>query len=254
MNERTAFDYLKKLNDDLIQQFKDKPNTQVLMKALSKQLQAVFDFYYQLLFERHLDIAVGNQLDGIGDIVCLTRYEASLLSDYYNKSSDMDDETYRKYLKYKILLNTNTCTYPDIMKALKVFWDTSPIIYSETPQRPATIIIETPPLKPEAKAGAFLQIPTVKAAGVTLIMKANTIFDEENEILSVGGVFISCTEVYLPEKFVVPDMKNTLYVGGAYAIIYESVLPSYSSRYAALIDADGSMVLDASGKEIHVKY
>ena len=38
------FDYLKKLENDMPQQFKDKPNIEVLLKALARQLQEVFQF------------------------------------------------------------------------------------------------------------------------------------------------------------------------------------------------------------------
>lgn len=59
---------------------------------------------------------------------------------------------YRKLLKWKILLNTNDCTYWSMMKGIKYFWDKSPVYYETDPEIPATILLTTPPLGPGDKS------------------------------------------------------------------------------------------------------
>ena len=138
------FDYLKKLENDMPQQFKDKPNIEVLLKALAKQLQEVYQFFADLRDKRSLQTAVGRQLDGIGDIVVLSRDDADMLAGLAERRLAMNDELYREYLLYKIHINTNTCTYLDVYRALKMFWNVSPLYYEERPEWPATMFFSTP--------------------------------------------------------------------------------------------------------------
>lgn len=153
-------EYGQKLLDDLPEQFKDKPRIAALNKALGRQLQEVRNFFEQLRNLRSLENAMGAQLDGIGDIVQLSRADAL---DY--GAADMDDETYRDYLYYKIFRNTNTATYYDIMRSLQMFWKL-PLYYSEDPDYPATIIIDTASLPPEVDIDKLMTAPVIKAAGV----------------------------------------------------------------------------------------
>jgi len=62
---------------------------------LARQLEDVYDFFYQLHTLRWLQTAEGVQLDGIGDIVVLSRMEALALSNLGGLNIPIDDPTYR---------------------------------------------------------------------------------------------------------------------------------------------------------------
>lgn len=204
-----VFDYIKLLNNDLIEQFRGKPNTEVMMSALGRQLQEVYQFFVDLEIKRNLDFAEGKQLDGIGDIVALTRQEASRLAVKMDPGEVFDDGMYRKYLNYKIFLNTNTCTYPDIYNALGMFWPVSTMLYSENPDHPATMFFSTPPLSPEQHAERIFQLLDLrlKAGGVTLIFTAVTENETEEIMLNAAGAIVATYCVtQLPEMF--PEIYN----------------------------------------------
>ena len=53
----------------LLQQFKDRPRIAALLCAFVRQVQELEDAAWQLLTERHVDAAIGVQLDALGRIV-----------------------------------------------------------------------------------------------------------------------------------------------------------------------------------------
>lgn len=130
-------DFTLKLQDDFPEQFHHQSKIRVLVEAMAKQLNDVYAFFNSLIADRILSTAVGAQLDGIGDIVKLTRAEAMGLSD---GSREMDDELYRRYLAYKISVNTATCTVQDIYSAIAMFAK-DVAVYKEDPEHPATITL-----------------------------------------------------------------------------------------------------------------
>ena len=166
-------EYSIALKKELVEQFKGKANIEALVEVLGSELQEIADFYEQLRTERDLYRAVGKQLDGVGDIAVLTRQEAGKLAAYAGRGHGTDDETYRKYLIYKILKNTCDCTYPEIIKAFRMFWD-KPLYYSENPEYPAVMVLETGTLAPEDHAENLLAAPIIKAAGVGIHITATT--------------------------------------------------------------------------------
>ena len=133
-------DYVQKLRDDLVEQFKGKPVIDALMEAVGDELNEVRQFYEDLRDKRNIQTAVGKQLDGIGDNAVLTRLEAGALACAKESVYVLDDDAYRTYLIYKIWKNTNNCTYYDIIRAFKMFWD-KPLHYREDPAIPATMIL-----------------------------------------------------------------------------------------------------------------
>ena len=162
-------EYFQKLYDDLIQQFKGKPNIAVFQKAMAKQLDELYAFFYELRIMRWLQNAEGAQLDGIGNIVDLSRTEALIWSNLAGQVVPMDDDLYRMYLWFKIFLNTSEGTYADIVRTLKMFWPHTPIYYSEHIDVPATMFFTTDPIPIWETDLRVLQIVTrVKAAGVAL--------------------------------------------------------------------------------------
>ena len=161
-------DWIKKLEDDLIGQFKGKPKIQAFNKAVARQLEQLHAFFYQLSVLQWLDQAEGAQLDGIGNIVDLSRTEALIWSSLAGQAAPMGDGLYRLYLWFKIFLNTSGGTYADVARTLKMFWPHTPLYYSEHVERPATMFFSTPTMPDIIDIGA-LQIATrVKAAGVSL--------------------------------------------------------------------------------------
>ena len=161
-------DWIKKLEDDLIEQFKGKPNIQVFNKAVARQLEELYAFFYELSIMQWLDQAEGAQLDGIGNIVDLSRTDALIWSNLAGINVPMDDGLYRMYLLFKIFLNTSEATYKDIVRTLRMFWPDSPIYYSEHIDIPATMFFTTAPMAIDTDM-RVLQIATrVKAAGVAL--------------------------------------------------------------------------------------
>ena len=160
--------YLEKLRRDLLEQFKDKPNIEVLQKALAKELEDIHKFFDELNTLRWLHTAEGVQLDGIGDIVVMPRAEALVVSRVAGFNIPMDDDNYRLYLTFKIHLNTNECTYRDVFRALKMFWTRTPLYYAENPAHPATIVITVPQTVSVIEWNILQIAAMVKAAGVAL--------------------------------------------------------------------------------------
>jgi len=194
-------DYLEKLRRDLLEQFRGKPNIEVMQRALARQLDEVHEFFLDLNKKRWLLDAEGVQLDGVGDIVVLSRSEALTMSEMANLNVPMDDDLYRRYLAWKNALNTTNCTHLDVYRALQLFWDKSPLYYSEELEHPATIIFTTPELTPDQDVRVLFLAPKVKAAGVALRIVAITKTPDLGEIdIHVGGVaFSGIMQTTLPQ-------------------------------------------------------
>lgn len=154
--------------NDVPQQFQDKRNIEILIKAFERQLNELEAVFSDLDTKTDLDSAVGVNLDNVGGIVGLTRKEAGLLAGPDTVPPVMSDERYRQFLKYKTLVNTNECTYYDLMDGLSLLWDISPIYYIEDPALPAVIILTMPFLKPGGEVVRLGEVPMVKPSGVRI--------------------------------------------------------------------------------------
>lgn len=200
-------DFIQKLRDDLVEQFRGQPNIEAVIYAVGRQLQEVSDFYDALRTQRSIEKAVGAQLDGAGDIVVLSRAEAGQLASITSPGEAVTDETYRRYITYKVLKNTNICTYWDIIRAFQMFWD-RPLYYSEDPETPATMIFKTGVLPPGAAPENLLKAPIIKAAGVGVKVIATTQTEEMEGHLFVGvALGRGYTITRLPE--LLPDYHFT---------------------------------------------
>lgn len=162
-------DFVGALKRDLVEQFKGKPNIEALLEVISIELQQVYDFYAQLRNNRDVFSSVGKQLDGVGDIVVLSRMEAGILAGNPIPFEVMGDDMYRQYLIFKILKNTSNCTYPDIIKAFRMFWK-YPLYYREDPSEPATMIFDTGEITADINVAPLVSVPLLRAAGVTLTL------------------------------------------------------------------------------------
>lgn len=162
--------------DDLPQQFQGKKYIEALISAFSKQIGELHEVFNELGVKTDLEGATGKNLDMVGDIVSLTRKEAGLMAGVGIDEPVISDDRYRQFLKYKILRNTNDCTYYDIMQSIEILWDTSNIKYVEDPSRPATILIRLQTINVDSDVDpAVGKTMAVKPAGVALIYTVNYI-------------------------------------------------------------------------------
>ena len=237
--------YLDKLYDDLIEQFRDKPNIQMFQKALARQLNELHAFFIELNTLRWLKTAEGVQLDGIGDIVVMSRADAVRISTLAGHNIPMDDENYRLYLAWKIHLNTSESTYRDVYNSLKMFWDESPLMYYEDIAHPATIFFKTPPLPPEANAHALFLAPKVKAAGVALHVLATTETELDPVTIRIGGVvFRGVMITRLPQYLLPVDYDQEIHLRSIRQSITQTKLMPYTYTVPASIKNDNIGVQD----------
>ena len=197
--------YFQKLYDDLLQQFKEKPNLIVFQKAMARQLNEVYAFFYALQTMRWLQDAEGVQLDGIGNIVDLSRTDALIWANTAGLTVPMDDGHYHLFLWFKIFLNTSEGTYADIVRVLKMFWPYTPIYYSEEIDKPATMFFTTPSMPYNADLRVLQIVTRVKAAGVALHFIIPTIEEDVGVYFATGAgewlrQYIICDTVPLPDE------------------------------------------------------
>ena len=153
---------------DMPQQFLGLPKIEALISAFARQLQEVERVFLDLNEKTDLETATGLNLDYIGTIIPLSRKEAGVLAGADNPEYVMSDDRYRLFLKYKRLVNTNECTYYDIMEGLRLLWNVFPVYYAEDPEHPATIILTLPLNEISGTPIAVGEVPMVKPAGVGL--------------------------------------------------------------------------------------
>lgn len=224
-------DFVTKLKEDLVEQFRGKANIEALMEVIGIQLQEVFDFYEQLRTERSVEKAVGKQLDGVGDIAVMTRKEAGQLAGNPIPFEVIDDDTYRQYLIYKILKNTCNCTYPDIIKAFRMFWD-RPLYYTEDPEQPATMIFDTGELPGDVDTTPLFRTPLIRAAGVTLKLYARTSVEMDTAWLRLrSGLGYAVTVTQLPTLEREIDYGAKVYARSGIQTITEDTLPGIERDY-----------------------
>lgn len=224
-------DFVTALKRDLVEQFKGKPNIQALMEVISEELQQVYDFYAQLRDYRDVQTAIGKQLDGVGDIVVLTRMEAGILAGDPIPFEVMGDDMYRQYLIFKILKNTCDCTYPDIIKAFRMFWD-RPLYYREDPEQPATMIFDTGEMEGAVDTRPLFNTPLLRAAGVTLKLYARTKTTmETTKVYIASGLGFAVTVTDLPPVEREYDFQSKATLGGGFQRITEDTLPGIERDY-----------------------
>ena len=184
------FDYADKLREDMPHQFLGKQRTEALLEALADQLEEVQRAFSDLLVKRTLDAATGAQLDGIGDIVCLSRTEALQMVARLESVSTIDDDAYRNYLKWKIFKNTSSCTYREITQSIRAFWTRTDVMFAEKLTHPATIFLTTEMNlddNPGVEVTRIFAVPQMKAAGVRVVIEAVTLIPSDPSLLHIGG-------------------------------------------------------------------
>lgn len=206
-------EYATKLKTDLAEQFKGKMNIEALMDVIGVQLDEISEFYEQLKTERTLDVAIGQQLDGVGDIVVLSRAEAAILAGQALSAVPLSDEKYRKYLIYKVMKNTCNSTYYDIVRCINMFWNGPTLKYTEDPEIPATIIFDFDASSELTEQD--LETPFIKAGGVGLYMRMHK--EEDFTVYTGFALQRSAVETYSCNSAVI---KPYTYLADEYNAIF----------------------------------
>ena len=155
---------------DIPQQFLGKKNIEILIKAFARQMQELQQVFDDMRTKLDIDTAEGTNLDYVGTIIPLSRKEAGELAGINVTEPVMSDERYRRYLRYRNLVNTNECTYYDLMDGLSLLWENHPRIqYEERPEYPATIFLEMPSYSLDIEDPTKERTLAIKPAGVGLI-------------------------------------------------------------------------------------
>lgn len=215
-------DYKESLKRDLIEQFRDKKNIEILTDVIGEQLNDVLKFFKDVREKTDLDTVEfvpedkeNKQLDGIGDIVVLSRMEAGELLGNPTAVEVIPNKEYHHCLKYKTFKNTCDCTYYDVMKGIDMFWkdDEHRLRYSEDPSRPATIIFDFEAYKDIAEK--VFSLPFIRAGGVGLFMRMH----KKDELKIYCGFArvqkikrrIECEEAVIEEQtYLTDDEGNVL--------------------------------------------
>ncbi len=110
---------------DLLEQFQGKPRIEALVRVVAAKVQEIEDAFWQLMLERFLDTATGEQLDNLGRIVERER-------------GDLGDEVYRGILRAKIAANLSSGTHPEVVRVAELAID------SATTGATAEVVLEHP--------------------------------------------------------------------------------------------------------------
>ncbi|OBW92971.1 DUF2612 domain-containing protein [Gallibacterium salpingitidis] len=149
-------DILTELDQDFIDttlshqlsQFRYSPNLTALITLLLSPYATLQHTLKQMLLERHIDTAIGKQLDGVGDIVGMPRPFTKMNGEWYfgftgqskakpfsqapirdlalqttsKQVSYMPDDTYRRLIKWKVVANNSHGTVEDVIEACKALF------------------------------------------------------------------------------------------------------------------------------------
>lgn len=114
----------------LLQEYKDRPRIDALIRSVLNRVQEVEDATWDVLMSRVVDTATGAQLDIIGRIVRQPRIST-------------DDETYRARIKTKIRANRSGARPDDIIEVALLASGIPPEKLTYTELAPLTFIVET---------------------------------------------------------------------------------------------------------------
>lgn len=179
-------------------QFNDGSRIEALVRALASPLNGGQEAVRQLLDERWLDTAEGQQLDGIGDIVGLSRVIEDVayveffgflgqpgiagfgvgrfrraFEQVVGGSTVLLDPEYRRLLYWKIAINNGHGTAPEIIAALKPILQVSRVILQDRGNAKIAVWVDRlPGVSDPLMLNAQRWAP--KAAGVGLTLTAST--------------------------------------------------------------------------------
>lgn len=129
--ETLITNYCELAEDRLVEQFEDKPNLKKYLCVLISVLQELEFVFTELNTLRKLGTATGVQLDGLGDIVGVSRSGAT-------------DEVYRQLIAFQAGINTSSGEPESIIALAKTLTQSTNVKY--TPSFPAgfTLTVDGP--------------------------------------------------------------------------------------------------------------
>jgi hypothetical protein len=92
------------------EQFKSQPNLVAFLTAHVAPLQDIEDALQQLLLERQVDTAIGDQLDALGALVGQAR-------------AGLSDDNYRRYVRARIMANRSKAIVEDLLQVARLILD-----------------------------------------------------------------------------------------------------------------------------------
>ena len=224
--------------NDIPEQFKRKKNIEILFKAFSRKLEEVKKVFEDINKYTDIDTAIGVNLDGVGDILSLTRRDATeIIREASNY--ELHDELYRKILKYQKLKLSSECTYDDIMSAILLIWNVKDIRYIEDEKYPDTIFLKLSDVDIDGIDPAIGRVLSIKPAGVAVYYKTafiTQVFFQTHEKFYVSGIQLAiggfnskedikaalevAFKVNIPEKFIstVVTRKELWRLNGEYKL------------------------------------
>lgn len=183
----------------LLSQFQYAPNLNALLSLLLSPYDDLQQTLKQLLNERHIDAAIGKQLDGVGDIVGISRPFVQMNGEWYfgfrgqSKAKGfsrapirdlalrstsrevryMDDNNYRRLIKWKVIANNSHGTIDDVIAACQaVFLASQVIIQEQADAAVKIVIVRAAKNKLDAiEQDPALWIPTAAGVKVTVEFK-----------------------------------------------------------------------------------
>lgn len=142
----------------LLTQFQGRPRLAAWLRSYLRQVQLLEDAIYDVIIARMIDRAVGAQLDQLGRLVGERRL-------------DRDDDTYRVFIRARILVNRSTGTAPELLAILDLITE---IHFTFGDYQPAAWFIEFDE-EPEYDPVLFYEIlHAAKSGGVRLHMVSPT--------------------------------------------------------------------------------
>jgi hypothetical protein len=215
----------------LISQFVDQPNFNNLFLSLSTIFQQIEDASWQLKTQRGLDLAIGVQLDGLGDILGLARL------------SGQSDDSYREALIFQSYINSSQGTAEECMSALQFFTQASKVWYFN--MFPAGFKLATNGTTfPANSLDLVTGINKISAAGVESVPI----------ILTLGVLPFELVELVYEQFYVTPDGRypaivNPLEVDSDLLFVNagETSQPLYGGQLA-YFGEDGSLVTQGAGQ------
>lgn len=181
-------DYKTEALSRLINRLSEKENVKALIAALPEQLTIFEDTADQVKNERGIDLAIGIQLDNIGQMVGELRM-------------GRDDETYRDAIKFRVFVNVSKGRPSDLIEAVRVLTQADDVQYLES--YPATaylfgdgyaITSDIQQQVQDVSPAAISDVPVVSSVGETPFRMSNgaTAIDDESELAGVQlGVLVT---------------------------------------------------------------
>lgn len=186
----------------LLEQFKDKPNIEALLKGWMKGVQTTEDSLFDLLNNRSIQTAFGIQLDYIGKIVGIKRGGRS-------------DSSYREAIQLQILINTSEGTPDDILEILSLITNASIVksfphypvggnVYTNGDTIPTTLASTLTKAAPithgdihvyhDPANDALAAVELVRESGILVDNNGDEIVDNNGNNIIVGGLGAELSE------------------------------------------------------------